>query len=350
MRAFVLTGPGAYEVQDLPAPVAGPGEVVVDVERVGVCGTDMEFFTGEMAYLHQGHSAYPILPGHEWSGLVTAVGAGVDPVWVGRRVMGDTMLGCGSCRRCLRGRRHVCETRREVGIRGAQPGALAEQLAVPASSLHALPDSVDPVLGALVEPGGNALRAARAAAPRPGDRALVLGPGTIGLLAAMFLRAAGAEVHLMGATDSSLAFARQLGFENVWTQDSVPELAFDSVVDATNAAHLPATALELVEPGGRLVYIGLAGAPSGIDTRTLVLKDVTAVGVLSASPGLDAAIRAYADGSVDPRPLVAATVGLDEVGPVLAGELPPGAGPGPKIHVDPRIPAGPPSHATRTAS
>ncbi|MET9850638.1 zinc-dependent alcohol dehydrogenase [Streptomyces ossamyceticus] len=335
MRAFVLTGPGAYEVREVPSPVAGPGEAVVDVERVGVCGTDVEFFTGEMAYLHQGHAAYPLRPGHEWCGRVTAVGDGVDPGWIGRRVMGDTMLGCGGCRRCLRGRRHVCEARQEVGIRGARDGALAERLAVPASSLHALPDSVDAVLGALVEPGGNALRAARAAASGPGDRALVLGPGTIGLLTAMFLRAAGAEVHLMGATEGSLAFARGLGFEHVWTEDSVPDLPFDAVVDASNAAPLPARALELVEPGGRLVYIGLAGEPSPLDTRALVLKDVTAVGILSASPGLDATIRAYADATVDPGPLVAATVGLDEVGPVLAGRRPAGAGPGPKIHVTP---------------
>ncbi|UUU27871.1 zinc-dependent alcohol dehydrogenase [Streptomyces sp. DSM 40750] len=337
MRAFVLTAPGAYEVQDLPVPVAGPGEVVVDVERVGVCGTDMEFFTGAMAYLHQGHSAYPMRLGHEWAGRVSAVGDGVGPGWLGRRVMGDTMLGCGGCRRCLRGDQHVCERRREVGIRGGQAGALAERLAVPASSLHALPDSVDAVLGALVEPGGNALRAARATATGPGDRALVLGPGTIGLLVALFLRAAGAEVHLMGRADGSLAFARGLGFAHAWTEGSVPDLPFDAVVDATNAAHLPGSALELVEPGGRVVYIGLAGEPSGIDTRTLVLKDVKAVGILSASPGLDATIRAYADGSVDPRPLVAATVGLDEVGPVLAGSRPAGAGPGPKIHVDPRL-------------
>ncbi|WP_215451935.1 zinc-binding dehydrogenase [Streptomyces sp. ATCC 21386] len=337
MRAFVLTAPGSYEVQELPAPVAGPGEVVVDVERVGVCGTDMEFFTGTMAYLHQGHAAYPMRIGHEWAGRVSAAGDGVDPGWVGRRVMGDTMLGCGGCRRCLRGDQHVCERRLEVGIRGGLAGALAERLAVPATSLHGLPDSVDAVLGALVEPGGNALRAAEAAATRPGDRALVLGPGTIGLLVALFLRAAGAEVHLMGENTPSLAFARGLGFEHTWTEDSLPDLPFDAVVDATNAARLPHRAVELVEPGGRVVYIGLAAVPSRIDTRALVLKDVTAVGVLSASPGLDAAIRAYATGVVDPRPLVAATVALDDVGPVLAGERPAGAGAGPKVHVDPRL-------------
>jgi threonine dehydrogenase-like Zn-dependent dehydrogenase len=248
--------------------------------------------------------------------------------------MGDTMLGDGVCRRCRKGHQHACQHRQEVGVRGGRPGALAEQLAVPVSSLHPLPEPVDALLGALVEPGGNALRSAQAADLGPSDRALVLGPGTIGLLVAMFARAAGAEVHLMGRSARSLQFARTLGFEHAWTEADLP---FDAVIDASNAAHLPARALELVEPAGRVVYVGLAGSHSVIDTRTLALKDVTAVGVLSASPGLDATIQAYATGAVDPRPLVTATVGFQEVGAVLAGTLPEGAGPGPKIHVDPRI-------------
>ena len=338
MRAAVLVAPGRCEVQDVPVPVATAGEVVVDVERVGVCGTDVEFFTGEMAYLHDGHAAFPLRLGHEWAGTVSAVGAGVDPGWLGRRVTGDTMLGDRTCRRCLRGHRHVCAHRQEVGIRGGRHGALAERLAVPATSLHALPDSVDEVVGALVEPGGNALRAAQAADPSPGDRVLVLGPGTIGLLTAMFVRAAGAEVHLLGVPGRSLEFARGLGFTNAWTRGSLPAHPFDAVVDASNAAESPGLALDLVEPAGRVVYIGLAGSPSTVDTRTIVLKDVTAVGVLSASPGLAATIEAYASGVVDPLPLVAATVGLDQVGAVLAGERPAGAGPGPKVHVDPRHP------------
>jgi len=171
---------------------------------------------------------------------------------------------------------------------------------------------------------------------RAGDRVLVLGPGTIGLLTALFLRAAGAEVHLLGNTCESLAFARELGFAHAWQADELPDVSFDAVVDAANSAELPARALDMVEPSGRLVYIGLAGRPSHIDTRVLALKDVTAVGILSGSPGLRAAITAYADGAVDPRPLVAATVGLDAVRDVLAGVRPVDAGAGPKIHIDPR--------------
>jgi threonine dehydrogenase-like Zn-dependent dehydrogenase len=335
MRAVVLTGPRACAVHEVPAPEAAPGEVVVDVERVGVCGTDVELFTGELDYFATGHSSYPLRPGHEWCGRVSAVGDGVDAAWLGRRVTGDTMLGDRVCRRCRRGRQHVCAHRQEVGIRGGRAGALAGQLAVPAWSLHALPDAVDEVLGALVEPGGNAWRAAQAAAVADGDRALVIGPGTIGLLTAMFLRAAGAEVHLLGIPGPSLDFARGLGFTGAWTSDTVPDLPFDAVVDASTAPGSPALALDLVEPGGRLVCIGLAGTPSAVDTRRLVLADVTAVGILSASPGLGAAIAAYASGAVDPRPLVAATVGLDQVAAVLAGQRPEGAG-GPKVHVDPR--------------
>jgi 2-desacetyl-2-hydroxyethyl bacteriochlorophyllide A dehydrogenase len=335
VRAVVVSAPGECAVLEVAAPVPARGEVVVDVARVGVCGTDVEFFTGEMAYLHAGHASYPMRLGHEWCGVVSAVGAEVEESWLGRRVVGDTMLGCGGCQRCRAGRQHLCENRLEVGIRGGKAGALAERLAVPVTSLLALPDAVDDPAGAMVEPGANALRAVQAAALGSGDRVLVMGPGTIGTLAAQFARAAGAEVHMLGESEPSLDFVRSLGFTDVWTAGDLPRLAFDAVIDASTAAALPALALELVEPGKRVVYIGISGAPSLIDTRTMLLKDVTAVGVLSGSPALAGAVSAYARRSVDPRPLVAATVGLDAVGDVLAGRRPAGAGRGPKIHVDP---------------
>ena len=335
MRAFVVTGPGKAEVQQVEAPAARPGEVVVDVERAGICGTDVEFFTGEMSYLHTGQASYPMRIGHEWSGTVAALGDGVDPGWLGRRVTGDTMLGCGHCHRCLSGRQHVCAERYEIGVRNGWPGALAEQLPVPVKALQALPGTVDAALGALVEPGGNALRAVRGAALEPGQRLLVLGPGTIGLLAAQIAAAQGAEVHLLGR--GSPAFPASIGFTAVWTRETLPELPWDAVIDASNAAELPALAAELVEPGRRVVYIGISGRPSLLDTRTLALKDVTAVGVLSASGGFAGTVELYASGAVDPRPLIAATVGLHEVAAALAGVRRPGWSDAPKIHVDPRL-------------
>ncbi len=336
MRAFVIRGPRSAGVEEVEPPVAGPGEVVVALDRIGVCGTDVECFTGEMAYLHQGVSRYPLRIGHEWCGTVVETGPGVDPTWLGRRTTGDTMLGCGRCRRCLAGRGHVCAERTELGLYGSWPGAAAERLRFPAASLHPLPAEVDDVAGALVEPGANALRAVRGAAPRSGDRVLIVGTGTIGILAAWFVLARGAEVHLVGRSDRSIAFARGLGLPAVWAWDALPALAWDAVIDATNDPATPARAVELVEPGGRVVYIGLAGTPSRIDTRDLALGDITAVGILGGSDGLDETIEAYATGAVDPRPLVGPVVGLEGLAAALAGDRPAGSGPGPKIHVDPR--------------
>ena len=123
MRAFVITGPGHGAVQDVDPPSPAPGQVVVDVERAGVCGTDMEFFTGHMAYLRTGEARYPVCIGHEWCGVVARSGDEASAAWVGQRVIGDTMLGCGRCRRCLGGRQHLCAERFEIGVRGGWPGA-----------------------------------------------------------------------------------------------------------------------------------------------------------------------------------------------------------------------------------
>ena len=166
---------------------------------------------------------------------------------------------------------------------------------------------------------------------------LILGTGTIGLLAALFAQTRGVEVHLVGQDESSLALAATMGFAGTWTHDSRPTLPWDAVIDATNHASMPALAVDLVEPSGRVVFIGLSGTPSDVDTRTVALKDVTTVGILGGSAGLGGTISAYAAGDVDPRPLVAATVALDQTGAVLAGQRP-GASSlaAPKFHIDPR--------------
>ena len=100
MRALIIDGTKSASVQRVPVPVPGPRQVVVDVHRVGICGTDVELFTRELPYFEQGKSRFPLCPGHEWCGTVSAVGAGAGERWIGARVTGDTMLGCGRCRRC----------------------------------------------------------------------------------------------------------------------------------------------------------------------------------------------------------------------------------------------------------
>ena len=99
MRALIIDGPRSARVGEVEVPRPAAGQVVVDVHRVGICGTDVELFTGELAYFEQGKSRFPLRPGHEWCGVVAAVGAGVDEAWLGVRVTGDTMLGCGHCAR-----------------------------------------------------------------------------------------------------------------------------------------------------------------------------------------------------------------------------------------------------------
>jgi len=332
MRALVITGPGTARVEDVQVPVAGPGQVVVDVRRAGICGTDVELFTGQLAYFAQGKIGFPIRPGHEWCGVVSTVGAGVPAEWLGVRVTGDTMLGCGRCARCLAGRWHVCADRHEVGIMG-WPGALAERVLVPARSLHRLPDAIDDRAGALVEPGGNAWRAASAAGAAPGRRVLVCGPGTIGLLTTAFAAAAGAQVHILALDGSRRSLASSFGATGYWTADDLPPVTYDAVVDGTDDHRVPAFALTLAEPAGRVVFIGVSGAPSLIDSRDLVLGDLTAVGILGASAGLAPAIEHYADGRVDPSGLVDVTVGLSQAAEALGGRI--STGSGTKIQIDP---------------
>jgi 2-desacetyl-2-hydroxyethyl bacteriochlorophyllide A dehydrogenase len=334
MRALVIDGPRSARVVEVEVPRPAPGQVVVDVHRVGICGTDVELFTGELAYFEQGKSRFPLRPGHEWCGVVSAVGAGVDEAWRGVRVTGDTMLGCGHCRRCLAGNGHVCADRHEIGIT-AWPGALADQVLVPETSLHRLPASVDDRAGALVEPGGNAQRAVAAAHAGPGRRILVCGPGTIGLLAVAFASAAGADVHVLAADSRGTELATKFGASRYWTAEDPPLRSYDSVIDCTGDHRVPASALALVEPAGRVVYIGVSPRPSQIDSRDMVLNDLTAVGILGASAGLATAIADYADGRVIPGDLAQVVVGLDRAVDALSGRIDPA--PGVKIHIDPRL-------------
>jgi threonine dehydrogenase-like Zn-dependent dehydrogenase len=338
MKAFLVTRPGVGTVGDVPPAEAGAGQVVVDVARVGICGTDVDLFHFSKARLGRMRNSYPLRLGHEWSGRVSAVGDGVDATWLGRRVTGDTMLGCGKCNRCRDGRHYVCGERYEIGVMGGWPGALAEKLMVPASSLHCLPDALTDEMGAMVEPGGNAYRAVAASGATTGSRVLVLGPGTIGLLSAQFALAAGCEVHVLGRRDAPLKFARTLGVHGAWTQAQLPKLAWDAVIDATDGRSMPKFALEAVEPGRRVVFIGIADKPSLVDSRVLAYKDVTAVGILGGSLGLEPTIAAYASGAVDPTPLIAATVRLGDVARCLDGWLPDHASSqGTKVLVDPTL-------------
>ena len=340
MRALVVTAPRVAEVLEVPNPVAAPGQLVVNVERAGICGTDVELYTGEMAYIAQGRTHFPLRLGHEWAGRVVAAGSSTDAHWIGKLVTGDTMLGCGRCTYCTGGHQHVCPDRFEVGIRDGWHGALAEQVVVPSRFAFQIPEHVSLAAAALVEPGGNSLRAVRAAELDPGHKVLILGSGTIGLLAAQFALAEGAEVHIGGVRAGSLELARSLGVPHTWQLDALASGEgdqFDAVIEATSTATMPALAVRLAKPAGRVVYIGLSSTPSHVDSRDIALKDVTAVGILSASPGLAGAIDCFASGAVTPDAIVSEVISLADVSGRLEGRRGGAAGPGPKVHVDPRL-------------
>ncbi|SDY55619.1 zinc-dependent alcohol dehydrogenase [Herbiconiux ginsengi] len=334
MKAFLVTSPATGAVSDVAPPEPGAGQVVVQIDHAGICGTDVGLFRGDPDRLAQLDLTFPLRLGHEWNGRVIEAGQGVDAAWVGKRVTGDTMLGCGHCERCLSGRHNVCADRFEIGVRGNWPGALAERLLVPVTALYELPDAVTAQLGAMVEPGANALRSVRAAGVQAGSRALVLGTGTIGLLSALFARAEGAEVHVLGRDPEALELARSLGVAGAWTQDELPSLVWDAVIDATNAAAMPRFAVDVVEPGGRVALVGISGEPSLIDTRVVGGKDVTVVGILAGSPAIQATIDAYASGRVDPLPLISRVIALDEVADALSGARPMKSAGAPKVLVD----------------
>ncbi|MEU4240005.1 alcohol dehydrogenase catalytic domain-containing protein [Actinoplanes sp. NPDC026619] len=336
MRAFVIDGPRSGRVAEVDPPTPGPGQVVVDVTRVGLCGTDVELFAGTMVYLQSGDQRAPMVPGHEWVGRVAQIGPGVTTVEPGRRVTGDTMLGCLRCDRCRNGRHHVCDDRFEIGIRGNWPGALAEQLLVPATALRELPGSVDDAAAALVEPGGCAWRAVEAAGVGPGNTACVYGPGTLGLLTLHFLVARGVAVDVVGLDATSLELATMMGANAVHRAGSQPNTRYDAVIDTSTGADVPGTALRHVTPSGRLVLVGVAETPSVVDLRQVVIGDIKVIGILAASAGLDATIREFSTRQIPTDLLVGATVALDQVADVLAGKRPAHAGPGPKIQVDPR--------------
>jgi 2-desacetyl-2-hydroxyethyl bacteriochlorophyllide A dehydrogenase len=335
VRAYVITAPNSGAVAEVDEPVVGSEDLLIEVLRAGICGTDVEFFTGEMAYLASGDAEFPLRIGHEWCGRVIHVGTAVDKSWIGKLVTSDTMLGCQKCSRCTSGYQYLCEDRHEVGIRRGYAGALAEKIVVPLFAVHQLPDDMDPALGAMAEPIGNALRSVDAADIHSGERILIFGPGTIGLLCAMIAQSRGVEVHIAGVDTASLNFAKQFGFAGVHHINQIPEKTFNAIIDATYGSDIPSQALELIEPGRTVVLIGISVTPSTIDSRTIILKDLTVTGILSASPGLKGAIELLKSGAIDPLPLIAGVVSLESTSAVLSGDRSSVEGDGPKIHIRP---------------
>jgi L-iditol 2-dehydrogenase len=247
-------GPHEVALAERPEPVVRAGHVVLAVVGAGICGTDLHIWDDEFP------SEPPVTMGHEVSGVVRAVGDGVEGWTVGDRVVSETYFStCGECEWCTSGRKNLCARRRSIGSR--EDGAFAPLVLVPAGNLHRIPDWLDGHSASLAEPLACVCHCLLdPVVVADGDRVLVVGPGPVGLLAAQVARACGGEVHVRGAPrdDVRLAKARELRFDTSLVGDDV-EGDFDVVVECSGSAAGVSFALESARRQARFVQIGLAG-------------------------------------------------------------------------------------------
>ncbi|TXS52868.1 zinc-dependent alcohol dehydrogenase [Streptomyces sp. t39] len=328
-RAAVLDRPGAFRLAEHTPRPPGPGEAQVGIAAVGVCGSDREVYRGSRP---AGYVRYPVTPGHEWSGTVVAVGEGVPSALVGRKAVGEGFRNCQVCERCHAGETTLCEAGyEETGF--TLPGAMAPTLTLPARLLHPLPDDADLTAAALLEPAACAAAAALRAAVRPGQRAAVVGTGTLGMLAAQLLAACSpAELLMVGLSRERAALARTSGATRFRTADEPTGDVggYDVVVEAAGAPTAARTSAALLRRGGRLVLTGIpAPGAHGLDPTDLVVRQLEVRTVFGATPAAWAhAVRAFACGLLTPLPLVTHELPLDgfEQAIALVGSGDPGVG------------------------
>jgi alcohol dehydrogenase len=282
MKALVYTQPNQVRLLERDAPRAEPGEVVLCVDAVGICGSDMHAYHG-----HDPRRQPGLVLGHEFAGTVVESRA---PAWaIGARVTGNPLITCGECEYCLQGRDNLCERRTMVGM--TRPGAFAERMSIPGRCLIALPDSLDAVNAALTEPAATALHAINLsmrslARPLPECRVLVLGGGAIGMLAALLLRHYGVAGLAVAETNAlrRASLARHARCETLDpAQGGPPASAFDYVIDAVGSAATRKAAIASVKPGGVVMHIGLQDWDSEIDMRRLTLAEITLLGTYTYS-------------------------------------------------------------------
>ena len=319
MQALVYTAPNEMQLQQRDAPVAAAGEVVVRIDAVGICGSDLHAFHG-----HDPRRKPGLVLGHEFAGTVLE---SASPQWqAGQRVTGNPLITCGHCEYCLQGRDNLCANRTMVGM--TRPGAFAERMGIPAPCLIGLPDGLGSVAAALTEPAATALHAVNLSArslvrPLAEGRVLVLGGGAIGMLTALLLRHRGADRLEVAETNplrrSSLEkHAGCVAFDPRSTTADAD--AFELVIDAVGSAATRSAAFAAVKPGGVVMHIGLQDWASEIDMRKLTLAEITLLGTYTYSMAdLHATVAALERGVfgdlswVERRPLAEGARAFDDL-------------------------------------
>lgn len=291
MRALVVSGPGRHAIQRVARPKPRPDEVLVETEYVALCGTDFRLLRGE---LHD--AGYPVIPGHEWVGVVREAPA--RPDLVGARVVGHNFRPCRACRWCEAGRENLCAHLDEVGF--TLPGACAEFFCLPSANVRPLPVGVEGASGCLVEPLCVALHAVERAPLVAGRTVTVLGAGAVGLLVAQIAMADGAAVTVVDPDPHRRGVASCLGVDHTCPSlQAHPADQPDVVFDATGVAAVFPRGLDLVAPAGAYVLVGYSSLDSAtIVPSTVMLKELDVIGVLSGYGTLDRALAAVAAGQV----------------------------------------------------
>lgn len=328
MKAIRFMEPEVIEYSEIPQPDVKDNEVLAEIAYAGFCATDIELLTGEMIHIKNGNTRYPIIPGHEWSGTVVAVGKDVRDFKVGDRITSDVSLGCGECDECRKGHYNLCPNREVVGSYKNRQGVFAQYVAVPQRHVYKIPDGLSLEEAALAEPAGTAMYAVTKARIPAGAEVLVIGDGPIGQLAAQLANSAGAsKVILAGSWDEKLDIAKECGIAetiNYHKEDVVqrareltdggPEI----IIETSGNNSALATAVHALKPTGRIVAVSwYNGAMVDVPMNTLIVKDAELIGSLASPNSFGPVLRYMVEGKLNVKPLITHVKPLSELEDVV---------------------------------
>ena len=306
MKALVLEEAECFQYKDVPDPVPGPGDLLVEIKACGICGSDVHGMDGST-----GRRRPPLIMGHEAAGVIVQTGKGVEGWNVGDRVTFDSTRFCGQCSFCQKGRVNLCENRRVFGVsceQYRQDGAFAERLIVPSQLLYKLPDEVTFEQGALVEPLSVAYHAVNRLPLQGGESALVVGTGIIGLLAIQVLKAAGCDpVFAIDLDPRRMKVAVQVGAVP-WTDSAHVDVSLEAV----GKEEAVVQALRSLKKGGHLALVGNLERSVALPLQSTVTRELTLYGCCASSGEYPACLETIAKGTVSTDPIISAVVPLAE--------------------------------------
>lgn len=319
MRAAVLVAPKRFEIQIRDIPVPKPDEILINIERVGICGTDLHIFHG-----HYAADKLPLVPGHEFVGRIQQNGASAKRFKIGQRVVVDINVGCGHCYWCRRNEILSCEAMQQIGI--SRDGAFCEFLAVPERLVIPVPDMMDAGLAALTEPVACVVRAARKAKVGLGHSVVILGAGPIGNLHVQMMRLLGAApIIAFDLSESRCHMAKDVGADHVVSDptklhESVLAMTdgrgADFVIESVGAASLYKDAFRLIRRGGHVAFFGITGANETVEidiVQTILREDSLKGSVAGMGEDMHDALNLLAHGRFKTDAFTRATFSLDDI-------------------------------------